>query len=98
MSEALSELARLSRGVESVARHYSVMDAAGGRRLREVLDALPAAVYTTDAAGRITYYNEAAVALWGCRPVLDSDRWCGSWGPAPPPPSSLPPRPRPLAR
>ncbi|MGB9315943.1 MAG: hypothetical protein WCB62_13055, partial [Pseudolabrys sp.] len=27
------------------------------RRFRELLDALPAAVYTTDAAGRITYYN-----------------------------------------
>src|SRR5262249_330953 len=79
MSEALSELARLSRGVESVARQYSVIAPAGERRLGEVLDALPAAVYTTDAAGRITYYNEAAVALWGCRPVLDSDRWCGSW-------------------
>ena len=30
--------------------------------------ALPAAVYMTDAAGRITYYNEAAAHLWGCRP------------------------------
>lgn len=25
------------------------------RRFRELLDALPAAIYTTDAAGRITY-------------------------------------------
>ncbi len=33
------------------------------RRFRELLDALPAAVYTTDADGRITYYNEAAVEL-----------------------------------
>ena len=49
------------------------------RRFRELLDALPAAVYTTDAAGRITYYNEAAVALWGHRPTLGSSEWCGSW-------------------
>src|SRR5262245_24812478 len=49
------------------------------RRFRELLDALPAAVYTTDAAGRITYYNEAAVALWGHRPLLGSSEWCGSW-------------------
>ena len=27
------------------------------RRFRELLDALPAAIYTTDAAGRLTYYN-----------------------------------------
>src|SRR3546814_10529328 len=44
-----------------------------------LLEALPVAVYTTDAHGRITFYNEAAAALWGCRPELGSDRWCGSW-------------------
>ncbi|HEY6578659.1 MAG TPA: PAS domain S-box protein [Rhizomicrobium sp.] len=46
---------------------------------RRVLDELPAAIYTTDAAGRITYYNEAAVALWGHRPPLGDSTWCGSW-------------------
>lgn len=45
----------------------------------EVLDQLPVAVYTTDLDGNITYYNEAAAELWGHRPVLGSDRWCGSW-------------------
>ncbi len=49
------------------------------RRFRELLDALPAAVYTTDAAGRITYYNDAAAELWGHRPPLGSSEWCGSW-------------------
>ena len=49
------------------------------RRFRELLDALPAAVYTTDAAGRITYYNDAAATLWGHRPPLGSSAWCGSW-------------------
>jgi PAS domain S-box-containing protein len=49
------------------------------RRFRELLDSLPAAVYTTDAAGRITYFNEAAVELWGHRPMLGSSEWCGSW-------------------
>jgi PAS domain-containing protein len=43
------------------------------------LSALPAAAYTTDAAGRITVYNEAAAELWGRRPELGKDRWCGSW-------------------
>jgi len=47
--------------------------------VRELLHALPAAVYTTDAEGRITFYNEAAAALWGARPTLNSDKWCGSW-------------------
>jgi PAS domain S-box-containing protein len=45
----------------------------------ELLDALPVAVYMTDAEGRITYYNEAAAELWGHRPQLGSNKWCGSW-------------------
>lgn len=45
----------------------------------EILAALPAAIYTTDAAGRITFYNEAAAALWGQRPELGKTEFCGSW-------------------
>lgn len=45
----------------------------------ELLQALPVAVYTTDTEGRITFFNEAAAELWGHRPELGSDRWCGSW-------------------
>jgi PAS domain S-box-containing protein len=48
-------------------------------RLHALLDALPAAVYTTDADGRVTYYNQAAVELSGRRPVLGSDEWCVTW-------------------
>ena len=32
----------------------------------DLLKALPGAVYTTDAEGRITFYNDAAAQLWGC--------------------------------
>jgi PAS domain S-box-containing protein len=45
----------------------------------ELLDALGVAVYMTDAAGLITDYNEASVELWGRRPELGKDEWCGSW-------------------
>ena len=51
----------------------------GERQLREILDALPVALYTTDAEGRITYYNEAAVEMSGRRPVLGEDQWCVTW-------------------
>lgn len=44
---------------------------------RTFLESLAVAVYTTDAAGRITFFNEAAVALWGRRPEL-GEEWCGS--------------------
>ena len=46
---------------------------------REAIEALPAAVYMTDAEGRLTFYNEAAVAFWGCRPELGESKFCGSW-------------------
>lgn len=49
------------------------------RHFRDVLDALPAAVYTTDRRGRITYYNQACVELSGRTPTLLSDEWCVSW-------------------
>src|SRR5215213_6805657 len=49
------------------------------RGFRELLEALPAAVYTTDTAGRITFYNQAAVDLWGHRPELGTSEWCVSW-------------------
>ena len=51
----------------------------GDAYFREVLEALPVAVYTTDAGGRITFFNEAAAALWGHRPKLGDAQWCGSW-------------------
>ena len=53
--------------------------ARGDDFFRQLLDVLPAAVYVTDAAGCITYYNEAAASLWGWRPELGNTEWCGSW-------------------
>ena len=48
----------------------------GERKLRELLGALPAAVYVTDAAGHITYCNQSAINLWGIEPTLGKDKWC----------------------
>ncbi len=49
------------------------------QRYRQLLDALPAAVYTCDGNGRVTMCNRAAVELWGREPELGQDMWCGSW-------------------
>jgi PAS domain S-box-containing protein len=51
----------------------------GRRRYRELMEGLGVALYTTDAEGRITYFNEAAEELWGRSPALGEERWCGSW-------------------
>jgi PAS domain-containing protein len=49
------------------------------RWYRELLDALPAAIYTTDADGRITFYQPGRGRACRLGPELGSDKWCVSW-------------------
>lgn len=49
------------------------------RRFREMIDSLPAAIYTTDAEGRITHFNPAAAAFAGRELELGTDEWCVTW-------------------
>jgi PAS domain S-box-containing protein len=49
------------------------------RQFRVMIDALPIAIYTTDAAGRLTHFNPAAVEFSGRVPELGTDHWCVSW-------------------
>lgn len=48
------------------------------KQLRRLLDTLPAAIYTTDAEGRITYFNDAAAQIWGREPQ-PGELWTGAW-------------------
>jgi PAS domain S-box-containing protein len=45
------------------------------RALRDLLGALPAAIFTADPEGRLTYYNQGAADLWGAEPELGKDTW-----------------------
>ena len=45
---------------------------------RNILKNLPAAVYSCDLKGRINFYNDAAVKLWGRIPELNKDLWFGT--------------------
>jgi PAS domain S-box-containing protein len=49
------------------------------RNFRDIIDALPAAIYATDAEGRLTHFNRAAVELSGRVPELGTDHWCVTW-------------------
>ena len=49
------------------------------QRFREMIDAIPAVIYTTDAEGRITHFNSAAVEFAGREPEIGVDRWCVTW-------------------
>lgn len=51
----------------------------GGLSAAQLLLKLPAAVYATDTAGTIIFFNEAAETFWGRTPVLGQDKWCGSF-------------------
>jgi PAS domain S-box-containing protein len=72
-------------GASKIARDITERKAADAklreneRRLHDLLSAIPAAIYTTDAQGRVTYFNEAAVELAGRTPTLGSDEWCVTW-------------------
>ncbi len=48
-------------------------------RYRELIQALPVAVYMCDPLGHVTFYNQATVALWGRTPEVGNDLWSGSW-------------------
>jgi PAS domain S-box-containing protein len=73
---APAEPAELANIVRLVEAEQSFM----GREVfyRDLLNALPTAIYTTDAEGRITFYNEAAVEFAGRRPAL-GEAWCVTW-------------------
>jgi two-component sensor histidine kinase len=49
------------------------------RQLQELIAAIPAAIYRTDADGKITYFNQAAVELAGRTPTIGGDEWCVTW-------------------
>lgn len=66
-----------------MADSMSVVDLtdAGDALLRGFAGIMPTAVYACDVEGRITFFNERAVELWGRRPEADEtdQRFCGSF-------------------
>ena len=48
-------------------------------RHRQLMDVLPVAVYNCDKDGYVQMYNKAAADLWGRKPEIGKDKWCGSW-------------------
>lgn len=79
--ELLAKLKNLHRQTEM---HDELLDVyetlhESQRHFREMVDALPAAIYTTDAEGRLTHFNPAAVQLSGRAPELGTDQWCVTW-------------------
>ena len=72
----------------AVARVWPLVEEARGqqelreseRRQRELMQTLPVACYTIDEQGMLTFFNEAAVQLWGRLPELGHTPWSGAVG------------------
>ena len=46
---------------------------------KSVMEKLPMALYTCDTDGAITFYNPAAVKLWGRKPIVGAEKWNGAF-------------------
>ena len=58
-------------GLVSPARQIESTRPGSDLEFQRLLAKLPAAAYTCDADGLITYFNERAVELWGREPKLN---------------------------
>ena len=73
-----------SKIARDITEHKFAVESLGQseERYRRLTELLPVGVYTCEApSGRITYYNEQAVALWGRVPNCENteERFCGSF-------------------
>jgi len=68
-----------------------------GEHFKQLVQDLPAAVYSCDLNGHINFYNDAAVKIWGRKPDSLKDLWCGSYKMFNTDGSPLPPEQCPMA-
>jgi PAS domain S-box-containing protein len=66
---------------------------------KQFVDAIPLAVYTCDKDGKITYFNDVAVKLWGYTPSVDNEdvRFCACYKVWMPDGTYVPPDKTPMA-
>ena len=77
LEEAVTDLTSQHHHEQLAAAHAALRESE--RRFREMIDALPVAIYTTDAEGRVTHFNPAAVEFSGRTPELGIAQWCVSF-------------------
>ena len=69
------------RGDSEQSTAYPKWDEKKGRdRYQDLIDSEATGVYTCDATGVITYYNNLAANLWGRRPEIGEtdEKFCGA--------------------
>jgi PAS domain S-box-containing protein len=75
----MSQLDAWTRLAEEAMEGQGAVDAE--QRFHDLLERLPAAAYTCDSEGLITFFNRPAEKIWGRAPKLrnERDRFCGSF-------------------
>ena len=48
-------------------------------RYKQLVDIMPVGIHVCDADGRSLLFNRSAEKIWGRRPALGRDRWCGAF-------------------
>ncbi|HEY2722529.1 MAG TPA: PAS domain S-box protein [Chitinophagaceae bacterium] len=69
----VTEEKKASEGYERKESEFHGALARSETHYRQLVRALPVAVYTCDKEGRITFFNEIAAELWGYRPDITDD-------------------------
>ena len=73
-----AEMSRIVARRAAIAAEIGADSASRERQFRDLLQALPAAIYTTDAHGRITFFNRACIDFAGRMPKI-GEMWCVTW-------------------
>ncbi len=60
-------------------KHAEFLARQNEKNYKQLIEGLNAAVYTTDADGKIVLYNKKAAELWGREPEIGKEFWCGSY-------------------
>jgi PAS domain S-box-containing protein len=67
------------KGGEALAEVIASAHARADFGFRELLEQLPAAIYTTGPDGTLTFANQAAMELAGRSVEIGKDKWCVGW-------------------
>ena len=73
-----AEIESILLDVSRTARTANDSAASHDKAFRDLLQALPAAIYTTDVSGRVTFFNKACIEFAGRTPRI-GDMWCVTW-------------------
>lgn len=69
----------MNRPIRNIKQPTLISDASEAQFYEFLVNDAPVAIYTCDKEGYLTFFNQAAAELWGRKPEIGKDLWCGSW-------------------